>query len=92
MDHGFTEVLRTLKMSRAMDFLVNTPMKASETASAVGCDSADHFSRTFRRVYGAPPQRCKQKHSSEAKAETRDGRQRRATACVASLLHYAALP
>ena len=64
MDRSFTEVLRTLKMSRAMDFLMNTPMKVSEIALAVGYDSVDHFSRTFRRVYGMPPQQYKQTHGS----------------------------
>ena len=65
MNQSFTEVLRTLKMNRAMDFLMNTPMKVSEIASAVGYDSVDHFSRTFRRVYGVPPQQYKQAHHED---------------------------
>ena len=32
-------------------------MKVSEIAPAVGYDSVDHFSRTFRRVYGMSPRR-----------------------------------
>ena len=62
MDRSFTDVLRSVKMDHAMDLLMNTPMKVSEIAAAVGYDSVDHFTRTFRRVYGAPPQRYKQAH------------------------------
>ena len=43
----------------AMDYLMNTPMKVSEIADAVGYDSVDHFSRTFRKIYGVPPQEYK---------------------------------
>lgn len=71
MDRSFTDVLRSLKMERAMDFLMNTPMKVSEIALAVGYDSVDHFSRTFRRVYGASPQQYKQANNP-AKKRPRD--------------------
>jgi len=63
MNQSFTDVLRALKMSHAMDYLMNTSMKISEIADAVGYDSVDHFSRTFRRVYGTPPQEYKKQHS-----------------------------
>lgn len=59
MNQSFTEVLRTLKMNHAMEYLLNTSMKVSEIADAVGYDSVDHFSRTFRKVYGVPPQEYK---------------------------------
>lgn len=61
MNQSFTEVLRTLKMNHAMEYLVNTAMKISEIADAVGYDSVDHFSRTFRKVYGVPPQEYKKR-------------------------------
>lgn len=61
MNQSFTEVLRTLKMNHAMDYLTNTSMKISEIADAVGYDSVDHFSRTFRKVYGTPPQEYKRR-------------------------------
>ena len=61
MNQSFTEMLRTLKMNHAMDYLMNTPMKVSEIADAVGYDSVDHFSRTFRKVYGVPPQEYKKR-------------------------------
>lgn len=59
LNQNFTEVLRSLKMHHAMEYLTNTPMKISEIADAVGYDSVDHFSRTFRKVYGVPPQEYK---------------------------------
>ena len=61
MNQSFTEVLRTLKMNHAMEYLTNTAMKISEIADAVGYDSVDHFSRTFRKVYGLSPQEYKKR-------------------------------
>ncbi len=56
LNQSFTDILRTLKMNHALDYLMNTSMKISEIAETVGYDSVDHFSRTFRKVYGQPPQ------------------------------------
>ena len=61
MNQSFTEVLRSLKMNHAMEYLTNTAMKISEIADAVGYDSVDHFSRTFRKIYGVPPQEYKKR-------------------------------
>ena len=55
MGQSFTDVLRTLKMNKAMELLNNTPLKVSEIAEAVGYVSVDHFSRTFRRTFGVTP-------------------------------------
>lgn len=66
LTQSFTEVLRTLKMNHAIDYLMNTSMKISEIAEAVGYDSVDHFSRTFRRVYGVSPQEYKKHHGPES--------------------------
>lgn len=65
MNQSFTEVLRTLKMNHALEYLVNTSMKVSEIADAVGYDSVDHFSRTFRKVYGVAPQEYKKTLAAE---------------------------
>ncbi len=73
MGHSFTDVLRTLKMNRAMDYLLNTPMKISEISTAVGYDSVDHFSRTFRRTYGMSPQQYKQMRTTGPGAEPAAG-------------------
>ncbi len=66
LNQSFTDILRTLKMNKAIDYLMNTHMKISEIADAVGYDSVDHFSRTFRKVYGMPPQEYKKLHSKES--------------------------
>lgn len=55
LNRSFTEILRGLKMNHARDYLLHTTMKISEIAETVGYDSVDHFTRTFRRVYGMPP-------------------------------------
>ena len=64
LNQSFTDILRTLKLNHAMDYLMNTPMKISEIADAVGYDSVDHFTRTFRHVYGLPPKEYRQRHGS----------------------------
>ena len=64
LNQSFTDVLRTLKMNHAMEFLMNTSLKVSEIADAVGYDSVDHFSRTFRKVYGSSPQEYKKQHQN----------------------------
>lgn len=69
MNQNFTEVLRTLKMNHAMDYLMNTSMKISEISDAVGYDSVDHFSRTFRKVYGMPPLEYRKQHDSTKRTE-----------------------
>lgn len=71
MNQSFTEVLRALKMNHALEYLQNTSMKVSEIADAVGYDSVDHFSRTFRKVYGVPPQEYK-KRALSAEADKAD--------------------
>lgn len=54
MNQSFTEVLRTLKMRHALE-LLHSGMKISEISEAVGYGSVDHFTRTFRKVYGVTP-------------------------------------
>lgn len=65
LNQSFTDVLRTLKMNHAMEYLLNTSMKISEIADMVGYDSVDHFSRTFRKVYGVPPLEYKKQHAKQ---------------------------
>lgn len=62
LNQNFTDVLRTLKMNHAMEYLLNTSMKISEIAEKVGYDSVDHFSRTFRKVYGTSPLEYRKTH------------------------------
>lgn len=69
MGHSFTDVLRSVKLRHAMDYLKNTSMKVNEISDAVGYDSVDHFSRTFRREYGASPQQYRQMHNAGFRVE-----------------------
>ena len=55
MGEGFATVIRGLKMSKAVEYLLNTPMKISEIAEQIGYDSVDHFSRTFKKLYKMSP-------------------------------------
>ena len=64
LNQNFTDVLRTLKMNHAMEYLMNTSMKIREIAEMVGYDSVDHFSRTFRKVYGIAPLEYKKNHQN----------------------------
>lgn len=74
MGQNFVDVLRTVKMNHAVDYLVNTSMKVSKIAEAVGYDSVDYFTRAFRRMYGMPPQQYRKLRAVEsggsAEAET----------------------
>lgn len=73
MNQNFTDVLRSVKMNYAMDYLMNTPMKINQIAEAVGYDSVDHFSRIFRRVYGMSPQQYRL-HGLKHRAAQNDNR------------------
>lgn len=55
MGEGFATVIRSLKMSKAIEYLLNTSMKINEIAEQVGYDSVDHFSRTFKKLYKVSP-------------------------------------
>ncbi len=53
---SFTALVKQLRMSDAVSYLLNTHMKISEIAECVGYNSADHFSRVFRSAYKMSPQ------------------------------------
>lgn len=54
--YTFSELIRQLKLSQAVNYLINTNMRISEIAENVGYNSADHFSRVFRSIYHMSPQ------------------------------------
>ena len=54
--HSFSELVKRLKMSEALDLLNNTSMKVSDIAEAIGYNSPDSFSRVFRSFYNKSPQ------------------------------------
>lgn len=59
---SFTEIVRTLRLKRAEDYLLNSDLKIHEINRLVGYDSVDHFSRTFKSAYGCPPVAYRRKH------------------------------
>lgn len=61
----FTELIKKLRMSDAIDYLLNTPMKVGEIAERIGYNSADHFSRVFRLTYKTSPQEYRKTHKDD---------------------------
>ena len=62
---NFTELIRQLRMSDAVNMLTGTDLKISEIAERVGYNSADHFSRVFRTTYHMSPQEYRRVHKME---------------------------
>lgn len=61
----FTQLIKKLRLSEAVDLLLNTSMKVGEIADRVGYNSADHFSRVFRSTYEMSPQEYRKIHKSD---------------------------
>ena len=70
MGQSFTEVLRQLKMERAEELLRNTELKIVEISQSVGYESVDHFTRTFRKVYGIPPREYRAIHQTNKREDS----------------------
>lgn len=62
--HNFTGLVKRLRMAEAVDYLTNTNLKISEIAERVGYNSADHFSRVFRKTYNMSPLEYRKEHSN----------------------------
>ncbi|MBQ9031551.1 MAG: helix-turn-helix transcriptional regulator [Parasporobacterium sp.] len=52
---SFTEIVTDLKISRAKEYLKQSNYRISDIAALVGYDSADHFSRAFKKQTGIAP-------------------------------------
>jgi AraC-like DNA-binding protein/quercetin dioxygenase-like cupin family protein len=52
----FTELVRSLKLSHAIEYLSKTELKINDIAELVGYSSADHFTRVFKEKYKMSPQ------------------------------------
>ena len=53
---SFTEIVRDIRMNRAVEYLNNSSLRVHEIAALVGYSSVDHFSRAFKAQYGVSPQ------------------------------------
>ncbi|OUM93806.1 MAG: hypothetical protein A9Z00_02500 [Thermobacillus sp. ZCTH02-B1] len=57
----FLNYLVSVRMERARELLLNTPMKVYEITSSVGYEDTIHFSRLFREYYGLNPMEYKKR-------------------------------
>ncbi len=60
--HTFSDLVRELRLEDAKRCLRDTDMKIGEIAEKVGYNSADHFSRVFRKAMQQSPQDYRRTH------------------------------
>ena len=53
----FSSLIRTLKMAEARSLLLDTNLSIETIAERTGYNSADHFTRVFKGVFGIPTQK-----------------------------------
>jgi len=53
--------VREVRLERAKTLLGEQGTRPSEVAQAVGFESVAHFTRQFKRRYGAPPSRYRER-------------------------------
>ena len=58
----FTALIKQLRLSDSVEYLIHTDLKISEIADRVGYNSADHFSRVFRSSYKMSPMEYRKLH------------------------------
>ena len=61
---NFTDLVKQIRIGRAVEYLLHTNYRVSEIAETVGYHSADHFSRVFRNTYGCSPQEFRHRNAS----------------------------
>lgn len=61
---SFTEILRSIKMQRARDMLMNTKMKIDDICEAVGYHDTTQFIRTFKKQFGTTPKQYKKQNGN----------------------------
>ncbi len=65
LNQSFSAIVRSLKLGRAREYLLNESLRVVDIAHLVGYGSVDHFSRAFKKAYGISPLRWR---STRAKA------------------------
>lgn len=66
---SFTDYLLQKRMQAASDLLINTSLKVGAISESVGYRNPEHFIRTFRKYYGAPPGAYRSVHRAPLLAE-----------------------
>ena len=62
---SFSALIKHVRMTQAVDYLLKTALPVSEIADIIGYNSADHFSRVFRSTYDMSPTEFRRKNSDE---------------------------
>lgn len=62
--HTYTDLIKKLRLSKAIAYLTNSDLKIGDIAVLVGYNSADHFSRVFRSEYNLSPQQYRKYHTN----------------------------
>lgn len=62
---SFTELIMDCRLQLARSLLVNSKRSIEEIAELSGYQSADHFSRTFKKAYGCAPSVYRKQHLPE---------------------------
>ena len=63
---NFTDLIKNLRMKDSINYLLNSDLKINEIAENVGYNSADHFSRVFRKTYNCSPAEYRKAHKKES--------------------------
>lgn len=61
--HSAMHYLNRLRIHKAAELLIRTPLNCSQIAEKTGFNSIHLFSRVFRRVMGCPPSLFKNRHA-----------------------------
>ena len=61
----YTEMVRSLKMRDAVDYLLRTDKPVEEISLLVGYRTPDTFSRAFRQTWGISPSQYRREHRAE---------------------------
>lgn len=62
--YTFLELVTSLRMAEAVNYLVNTELRISEIAEQVGYNSTDHFSRVFRSTFKVSPREYRRQNQN----------------------------